>query len=284
VTSRALVAATLLFCLSGSSRAQGPAKGTLILSGAGEAHADPAVLRRFVDLAGGAGAEILYIPSAASGIRLPNGYTAELPDAGGVSPSVESLEGQLASLFGVRRVRILHTRDASTARSVEFALPLKTARAVWIGYGNAGRLATLYLGTPVQTELEGVLRRGGVVGGNSAGAIIQGSFIVRGRPDKPSLMSRGHETGFGFLRNVAVNPHLTSANREGELITVIDQHPELLGLGLEDAAALMVQGNVAEVLGPGRVAVYDDSLHEKLWYYWLKPGERFDLTLRRKID
>jgi cyanophycinase len=262
----------------------GPARGTLILSGAGEPHAEPTVLRRFVALAGGPQAEVVYIPTAASSIRLPSGFIAELPESGGITPSVDALESALAGLFGVRRVRILHTRDPAVAASEEFAKPLKNAQAVWIGYGNAGRLAALFLGTPVARELEGILTRGGVVGGNSAGAIIQGSFIVRGRPDKPVLMARGHETGFGFLRGVAVNPHLTSAHREDELVTVVDQHPELLGIGLADTAAVLVIGDVAEVLGPGRVAIYDNTKHGSSWYYWLEPGHRFDLKSRRLLD
>src|SRR3954469_16914150 len=84
----------------------GPRRGTLILSGAGEPIADSSVVRRFVTLAGGAESEIVYIPSAASSIRLPSGYIAELPDSGGISPDVATLERELAQFFGVRRVRV----------------------------------------------------------------------------------------------------------------------------------------------------------------------------------
>jgi len=54
---------------------------------------------------------------------------------------------------------------------------------VWLSGGNAGRLAQAYLDTLTQRELIGVLQRGGVIGGNSAGAIIQGSYTIRGNPD-----------------------------------------------------------------------------------------------------
>ena len=267
-----------------SAQTAEPRRGTLLLSGAGEPLADPAALRRFVALAGGPQAEVVYLPTAASSVRLPSGFVAELPESGEIMPSVEAFELALATLLGVRRVRVLHTRDPAVAASEEFATPLRDARAVWIGYGSAGRLAALFLGTPVARELEGVLKRGGVVGGNSAGAIIQGSFIVRGRPDKPVLMARGHEAGFGLLRGVAINPHLTSARREEELIQIVDQHPDLLGIGLEDTAALLVSEEVAEVLGSGRVAIYDDTRRGPLWYYWLQPGDRFDLKSRRLLE
>jgi cyanophycinase len=55
------------------------------------------------------------------------------------------------------------------------------------------------------------------------------SEIAPGRPGKPLLMAKGHERGFGFLKNVAVNPHLISARREEQLIDVVDAHPELRG-------------------------------------------------------
>jgi cyanophycinase-like exopeptidase len=77
-----------------------------------------------------------------------------------------------------------------------------------------------------------------VIGGNSAGSIIQGSFIVRGRYDKPLLMPTGKTTGFGFLKSVAVNPHIISAKRENELIEVLDAHNELLGIGLDDNSVI----------------------------------------------
>ena len=281
------VTAACLLALTAPTGGQGPAggprRGTLVLSGAGEPHGDPEVLQRFAALAGGAGAEVVYIPSAATSIRLPSGFIADLPEDGTMTPGVEALEAALAPVLGVGRVRVLHTRDRATAGSPQFAEPLRAAHAVWIGYGNAGRLAALLLGTPVQRALEDVLARGGVVGGHSAGAIVQGAVIVRGRPDKPVLVARGHDTGFGLLRGVAVNPHLTSARREGELVEVVDRYPGLLGLGLEDAAGLEVTGDVATVLGTGRVAVYDDASHDGRWYYWLSPGARFDLVARRLL-
>lgn len=66
----------------------------------------------------------------------------------------------------------MHTRDRRVANSKEFGAPLQTASGVWLGAGNAGRLAQAYLGTLTERELRGLLARGGVIGGSSAGAII----------------------------------------------------------------------------------------------------------------
>jgi len=111
-------------------------------------------------------------------------------------------------------------------------------------------------------------------------AIIQGAYVVRGNPDKPVLMVEGRERGFGFLANVAINPHLSASKRENELVSVIDRYPHLLGLGIDDDTGLLVRGSVAEVIGTGRVAGYDNQKHPSGWYYWLKAGDKLDLTKR----
>ena len=254
----------------------GPRRGSLVAVG-GDFKTGT---ERFVSLAGGPDANFVYIPTAASSIRLPSGFIYEPPDSDVPAANTREFEQELCKLFGVKRITILHTRNRNTANSKTFVEPLMSANGVWISYGNAGRLADAYLETLTQREIESVLERGGVVGGTSAGAIIQGSYIVRGRPDKPLLMAKGHERGFGFLRNVAINPHLTEQKRETELVNVVDTYPELLGIGLDENAAIVVQGDQFEVIGKGRVAIYDNKKHGSNWYYWLSPGDRFNLRSR----
>lgn len=258
----------------------GPQNGWLILSGGGEEVAPPDTLDRFRALAGGPQAEVIFLPTASSGLRLPTGEILEVPPTGPLGTDEAPFEAALARLFGVRRVRILHTRDRNVANSDAFAAALRGARAVWLSSGNAGRLIDTYLGTRTERALREVLARGGVIGGNSAGAIMQGSYTVRGRPDKPVLMARGRERGFAFLSDVAVNPHVVAAHREDELITVVDWHPELLGVGIDTGAAVIVRGDLMLALGTGRVAIYDDVRREGRWYYWLAAGNCFSLSRR----
>lgn len=236
---------------------------------------------RFVSLAGGSDANFVYIPTAASSIRLPSGFIYEPPDSDIPAANTREFEQELCKLFGVKRITVLHTRSRKTANSNAFVEPLRKANGVWLSYGNSGRLADAYLDTLTHWEIKAVLERGGVVGGTSAGAIIQGSYIVRGRPDKPVLMVKGRERGFGFLKDVAINPHLTEEKRHSELVTVIDAHPKLLGIGIDEKAAIVVQGDQFEVIGEGRVAIYDNKKHGSSWYYWLAPGTVFDLRGRR---
>jgi cyanophycinase len=252
-------------------------RGSLVITGG---DFGKGVIERFVSLAGGPDANFVYIPTASSGIKLNSGFIYIPPDNDFPATNTREFEQELAKMFGVKRITILHTRERKTANSEAFVESLRKANGIWFSQGNAGRLANAYLNTLTQREVQALLNRGGVVGGNSAGAIIQGSYIVRGRPDKPLLMAKGHERGFGFLKNVAINPHLTEAKREAELVNVIDAYPHLLGIGIDEKAAIVVQGERFEIIGESRIAIYDNKKHGGNWYYWLLPGDQFDLRSR----
>lgn len=264
-----------------AQKATGPANGTLIVDGGG---ATEQIVKRFVELAGGPQARIVVIATAPSSIRFGPDNVILDPDWLRERKEWGQYEEYLKRWFGVEQIQIIHTRDRRTADGEAFVGPLKFATGVYLTPGNSGRLADAYLGTRTLTALKKVLERGGVVFGSSAGAIILGSFTVRGRPDKPLLMAPGKTTGFGFLTNVAINPHLTSAKRDNELINVVDAHPHVLGIGIDDDAALLVKKNTFEVIGTGRVAIYDNERRNGSWYYWLKPGERFDLATWTKLQ
>lgn len=274
----ALLISFSIFSVTFAHPSSGLEKGTLILTG-GDLETG---LKEFVTLAGGPGANIVYIPTAASSLIMPSGLiwalnTDQLP------ANTPEFKVELCKMFGIKSITILHTRNRKIANSEDFVKPLRSADGVWISGGNAGRLSQAYLDTLTQRELEAVLRRGGVIGGNSAGAIIQGSYTIRGDPNKPVLMAKGSERGFAFLTNVAVNPHLSEAMRQNELVTILDTHPQLLGIGIDEKAAIVVTGDRFQVIGNGRVAIYDNTKHDNNWYYWLDAGETFDLRTRSKL-
>ena len=280
---RLLLSALLTMFVTGALIAQtssGPKKGSLVITGG---DFGKGVIERFVALAGGPDANFVYIPTAASSLKLPNGFIYDPPDSDTPAANTREFEQELAKMFGVKRITVLHTRSRDTANSEKFVEALRQANGVWLSSGNSGRLASAYLDTLTQREIEAVLNRGGVVGGNSAGAIIQGSYTVRGRPDKPLLMAKGHERGFGFLKNVAINPHLTEAKRDTELVNVVDAYPELLGIGIDEKAAIIVERDGFVVMGEGRVAIYDNKKHGSSWYYWLLPGDSFNLQSRTAL-
>ena len=217
----------------------GPHRGRLVIVGGGDEIDE--ILRHFVDLAGGAEAPIVVIPTA-------NG----LPSYNQFHYAARWFREEA----GVENVTVLHTDDRAEADSEAFVQPIRNARAVWIPGGRQWRLADSYLGTRTLRELEALLARGGIIGGSSAGATILGSYLARGDTRSNTVMMGDHEEGFAFLRGVAIDQHLLRRNRQFDLVEVIAAKPELLGIGIDEGAAIVVTGDSFEVI-EGYVAIYD---------------------------
>lgn len=245
----------------------GPAKGSLVIVGGGEVVSE--IRKRFVELAGGPDANFVMIPTAQSDSAI----------------NLEQAQKFFAASFGLTHVTVLHTRDRKLADSPEFIEPLRHATGVWIEGGRQWRLADAYLGTAVEREIKALLTRGGVVGGSSAGATIQGSYLVRGAsatPDNPDgdnriMMAPGHETGFALLPNYAIDQHVITRHRESDLAPVIASHPNLLGIGIDQSTAIVIHGNDFEVIGDSKVIIHDG----KKPFYFLSHGQKFNLKTRQ---
>ena len=245
--------------------AVGPPAGSLVIDGGGETSQSR---ERFVALAGGPASEFVLIPTATEDDDFDEKRAKET----------------FIRRFGVKSVTVLHTRDRGEADTEAFVAPLKTARGVWFGGGRQWRLVDAYMGTRTQREIEAVLARGGVVGGGSAGATIQGSYLVRGaREGNHIMMAKGYEQGFGYLRGAAIDQHLLVRGRSDDLVEVIDKKPELLGLGIDEPAAVVVQGDRMEVIGRSVVGIYDGKDHDGKKYYFLAAGDQFDLSSRKRM-
>jgi cyanophycinase len=96
-----------------------------------------------------------------------------------------------------------------------------------------------------------VLERGGVIGGSSAGATIQGDYLVRGAIAGSEIVMTPepeHEHGFAFLRKVAIDQHINTRNRWDDIIPVIKKYPNLLGIGLSEGTAIVVTGDRFQVI------------------------------------
>ena len=245
----------------------GPASGTLVIAGGNVK--DAAIIQRFLELAGGPGTPIVVVPTAAEG-------------------DVHNLDWDYLEPFrkaGATNLTVLHTRDPAEANTHAFVAPLKDARGVWFVGGRQWRIADSYLGTLTEKEFRAVLDRGGVIGGSSAGATIQGSYLARGDTDANTIMMGDHEQGFAYIQNVAIDQHLLVRNRQFDLIEIIKAHPELLGLGLDEDTAIVVRGNEFEVIGQGYVAIYDSSriVGPGGQFYFLAPGDHFNMKERQPL-
>lgn len=239
-------------------KSSGPARGTLLIVGGGTN--SMAVIEAARRAAGGQAARWVVIPTAQTDPQLE---TPKVPDF----------------VREQRNFTVLHTRDRGIADSAAFVAPLLSATAVWFDGGRQWRLADTYGETRTEKALHALLARGGLIAGSSAGASIMASFLVRGAYEgREILMAPGHERGFGFLKNVAIDQHIVTRHREADLAHVVAAHPGLLGIGIDEGTGILVQGNVFTVVGPSIVAITDGAIHRGKPYYVLRHGARFDLA------
>lgn len=258
--------ATMILCVPFQVAAQtrGPSNGSLVIVGG--AMRDPGIMQRFLDLAGGPDAPIVVIPTAGGADEYDQFYQG-----------LNAWRDQ-----GATNLTVLHTKDRSQAESDEFVRVIREASGVWFPGGRQWHLADSYLDTQTERELHNLLDRGGVIGGSSAGATIQGSYLVRGDTRGNELMMGDHVEGFGFLTNSAIDQHLLKRNRQFDLVEVIQAHPELLGIGIDENTAIVVTGNSFEVIGESYVAVFDNErmIGDHGFFFFLAAGDRFDLVTR----
>jgi cyanophycinase len=264
---RAIAVAAIALAVALPARAQevGPRHGSLVIVGGGLQ--DERILKRFIDLAGGPTAPIVVIPTA------------------GEEDEYDQYWSGLAAFraAGASKLHVLHTRDRAVADRDDFVAPIREARGVWFSGGRQWRLADSYLDTLTHRELRALLDRGGAIGGTSAGATILGSYLVRGDTRTNTVMIGDHLRGLGLMKNVAIDQHLLRRNRQFDLLEVIEKHPELLGIGIDEDTAIVVRGDRFEVIGNGYVAIYDAThrLDSGGRFYFLAPGDRYDLKSRQ---
>lgn len=197
---------------------------------------------QFYELAGGANAKLVIVPTAIA--DLSGGFERMK------TPFIKT---------GFKNITIVHTRNPEEANTDAFINPIQEATAVYFMGGRQWRIADGFLHTKAHDEFFKLLERGGVIAGSSAGASIQGSYLVRGHTKTNVVMMGDHEEGLSFLKNVAIDQHLLKLNRQFDIFEILRAKPELLGLGLDENTGILVQGNTFEVIGESYVAIYDGT-------------------------
>ncbi len=267
----------------------GPEKGALVIAGGNLK--DTIVYKKFMELAGGPESPIVIITTAAEDDQLAKKEFAE------------NTRKEFNDL-GFKNLTVLHTRNQKVANTDSFTEPLKQAKGIWFIGGRQWRLVDAYSKTKSYDEFINLLNRGGVIGGSSAGATIQGSFLVRGDTKTNTIMMGDHQEGFGFIKNIAIDQHLLALNRQFDIFQILEKHENLLGIGLDENTAIVVKGDEFEVIGQHYVAIYDGTFFSEIrdksdWnkkryvqkplpkgsnkFYLLKAGERYNLRNRKVI-
>jgi len=244
-------------------------KGSLVIVGGGGM--PEAVTKKFIELAGGPDALIVVLPTA-------------VPDVIARRQGVP----RYLTAAGAKNVKVLSVNTPAELAAPEFTKILEQAGGVWFGGGRQWRFVDAYDGSDAVKLFHDVLRRGGVIGGSSAGASIQAEYMVRGHPlGNRVMMAEGYERGFNFLPGVAIDQHFSQRKRFADMTGVMETFPQLLGISIDEATALVVRGHTANIIGRNGAHFYDYS-HGKPNndghdYESVATGGQYDLKNRRVI-
>lgn len=214
------------------------------IGGAEDRTRDPAILRRFVDLCGGAKALIAVIPTASS-----------LPDTG------RGYE-KIFRALGVRKVRSLPFEQRSDCRKESWLARLRHASGVYLTGGNQLRLSTTLGGTPVAELLRERNEKGLHIAGTSAGAAFLCEHMIafgeEGSSPRSDMVTLA--PGLGLTQLAVIDQHFRQRDRLGRLLTALAYNPRPIGIGLdEDTAAFIGPDDRIEVVGSGAITIIDPS-------------------------
>lgn len=205
----------------------------------------PALLERFVAVAGGRRAAICVIATASGESDTGALYESRIRDA------------------GAHDVKVLPLDRRSDCDDGDWLARLARADGIFFTGGNQGRLGTVLGGTPV-AEL--IRRRNATEGlavcGSSAGAAFLPVHMIAGGSEGATPRSKmvTLAPGLGLSDRVLIDQHFTQRDRLGRLLSAMAYNPGLVGLGVdEDTGAFIGPDDVIEVEGSGGVTVVDGS-------------------------
>jgi cyanophycinase len=210
------------------------------------------IRQKIIEFAGKERAEILVIPYASDDPRDSGTYNVDI-----------------FKKLGCGKIDWL-VLDPNTVNSDEVVAKLKTTTGIYFSGGDQSRLTKLMLNTKVLARIREIYENGGVIGGTSAGAAIMSKVMITGNelinkdPDNPfkTIQAGNVEVveGFGFIDRVIIDQHFVVRRRQNRLISLILANSGQLGIGIDEATAIVVNpDDTFIVLGEGSVLVYDAS-------------------------
>lgn len=263
------------------------AQGHLVISGGG-GRPTP-IMETFVELAGGGEARVVVVPYA-------SGYQDDTADY-----QVNQIREKGAGT--VRDVR----GDSSVVEADSILARFAGASGVWLSGGDQRRLARWVLGTTMMDSIRAVYERGGVVGGTSAGAAVMSEIMITGdeavsTDERPfAVIQKGNvitSRGFGFVTRAIIDQHFVRRSRHNRLVNLVLEHPDLVGVGIDERTALVVAPDrTFQVIGEGTVLIYDASgarvsarpsdgrlRAHGMTMHVLLAGDRYDLKAQELMD
>ncbi len=199
-----------------------------------------------------------------------NGTTPDIVEkalqAGGGSNGVVAVFPQASELPETGREAVATWKSAGFARAVELdpkdPSVLKTVREatfIWFPGGDQSKLMGAFKGTGLPELIRARYMEGALVGGTSAGAAVMSALMLTGNADLQGIAAGATELvpGLSLWPEVIVDQHFLKRQRNNRLIAAVLDHPDLVGVGIDEKTAVFVSGRRFEVLGANSVVIVD---------------------------
>ncbi len=224
-------------------------RGHLVIIGGGTRPAS--IMGLIACLAGGRQGRMLVFPQA-----------SERQEAGA------ELEAEFKAL-GLGHVELMAS-DRAGADTDAVIARTEGATGVYFGGGDQARLMAVLHGTRLEQRVRQMYQDGAVIAGTSAGAAVMSRVMITGDEKRPLSKDENWQTieadnvvtsdGLGLLDDVIVDQHFARRRRHNRLISLVLEHPRLLGVAIDESTATWVKpGRQFEVVGDGPVLVFDAS-------------------------
>ena len=195
----------------------------------------------------------------------------------------------------------LYVNDRAEAGDRDKLRVLDEAAGVFFSGGDQLRITSQIGDSGIEAKVRALFDRGGLVAGTSAGAsVMSDTMLVRGSSSVTHRIGDLHMSpGLGLIRNVIIDQHFAERGRFGRLIGAVAHNPRILGIGIDEDTAAVVEDDSFKVIGSGAVYVVDGtrvshcnlaeaepdrvlSMHD-VTVHVLGTGDRYDLKARRPI-
>lgn len=162
----------------------------------------------------------------------------------------------------VNNIKILDIETRKDAFKEENVELINKASLIFFTGGDQLRITSLIGGTAIYESLKEAYSKGIYIVGTSAGAsVMSDTMIVEGDDeDSPRKCTLKMAPGLGLIKDVIIDQHFAQRGRIGRLLTGIAQNPEVLGIGIDENTAIIVnRDGIIKVIGEGAAYFIDGS-------------------------
>lgn len=161
--------------------------------------------------------------------------------------------------LGVTDLAELYVDDREETRDPAHKAMIDNAAGIFFTGGDQLRIVSQLGDTPLEKAVRALHARGGVVAGTSAGASAQSETMLVGGSDGESyrIGELRMSPGLGLIPNVIIDQHFAERGRIGRLLGAVAHNPRILGIGIDEDTAIIVDGERFTVIGSGAVTVVD---------------------------